>query len=129
MPCSDCVSYIAIDATTGECHNAPPIPEGEFPLCKSEWPVVQATDECGQYSLGAHPGTVCSSCANYNVLPASDPGACNHPGKPEDNDSICADAECFAIPPTPTGSYRGDLSEWPRVMDDDPSCTICYAGL
>jgi len=125
--CSDCVCYRLLDATKGECHYAPPVPEGEYPYCHSEWPIVLAGDLCGQYSAGAHTGNTCDTCAYYTPLPVTDPGACHNPDRPEANDSICADAECIAIPPTPVGEYRGDLSAWPRVMDDDWTCCSCWS--
>lgn len=125
--CSDCVCYVAIpDTSTGECHYAPPVPEGEYPYCKSEWPIVQNTDLCGQYSVGVHAGTTCDGCVHYNALPATDPGSCSNPDKPEADESVCADAECLAIPPTPTGEFRGDLSSWTRVKSDNYTCCSCY---
>lgn len=42
-------------------------------------------------------------------------------------DPLGADAFCKAIPPTPVGEYRDDLSPWPRVAATDLTCCICFA--
>jgi hypothetical protein len=125
--CRDCVNVIVLDDPKGECHLAPPIPVGEYPLGHSSWPIVHLdNDECAQYSAGVHAGTTCDGCTNYSAISFLDPGSCANPDKPEADDSICADAECHAIPPTPVGEYRGDRSLWPRVQDGDYTCSSCY---
>lgn len=123
MPCSDCVNWIATSATEGECHLAPPIPTGEYPLCHSQWPLTLATDQCGQYLNGTHSGLTCATCLNFTALSVDDPGSCSHV-PPHD---LCADGICSAIPPQPTGEYRGELSLWVRVLSADKICNSCYS--
>ena len=123
-PCSACVCYKRIDDDQGECHNAPPVPEENFPMARSEWPIVQHDDACSLHSAGVHAGTTCDSCVNYAVLDPLDPGACTNVNQV--SDELCADAECLAIPPTPVGEFRGELSLWVRVLNDDYTCCACY---
>jgi hypothetical protein len=125
MPCSDCVNYIVLSATKGECHLAPPLPTGEYSHFHSQWPIVLAADQCGQYLLGVHSGLRCSTCPNYVALGSDDLSSCSHTPPHE----LCADATCIAIPPTPTGEYRGEYSQWPRVLGSDFICNSCYSQL
>lgn len=103
--CDECVCYFDLggDGTRGECHYAPPLPVGDYKGdTSSPWPIVLASDECAQHFPGAHAGTTCVLCTNYS------------------------DGVCKAIPPTPVGEYKGDVSLWPLVLATDYSCCACF---
>lgn len=118
--CGDCDSYVALGDGTGECRHSPPLPTGEYRHDLSEFPRVGIGDICGWYNAGAYPENNCSDCPFYN--------AGNGAGEGGTPPNLTYDGWCNALPPVPTGEYRGDLSEYPKVKAAAHACVGCYGG-
>ena len=106
MPCNTCISYVALDSSSGECHFRPLIPIDEGRLTDETWPIVAATDECNQFVAGSHPGTECTNCQRLHQATRKCRGR-QHP----------------------LGTYRGRISEYPVQKDEEKSCTVGFLAI
>lgn len=57
----------------------------------------------------------CSICPNYVSLAHGEEGF-------DDDEER---GRCTLCPPTPTGSYHGDLALWPIVVASEEGCVFC----